>query len=156
MGYGWILCLVKWNNFFLGPWLLVYRFIEISNQIELNAEVWNFGYFIENDLYCNSQNGRFAPFCSYYNVMLYKVINTFLSFAGVRRASARLVEFMEYNGASWSDTELHRLSNSLTDSSKPKNVWKFVSYVVKNTFFPFAGVRSARAQVLRAYVHMGA
>ena len=27
---------VKWVHFFLGPWLLVYQFIEISNQMELN------------------------------------------------------------------------------------------------------------------------
>ena len=39
---GWILPFVKWVHFFLGPWLLVYQFIEISNQMEVNGEVSNF------------------------------------------------------------------------------------------------------------------
>ena len=30
------------GTFFLGPWLLVYQFVEISNQMELNGEVSNF------------------------------------------------------------------------------------------------------------------
>ena len=33
--------------------------------MELNGEVWNFGYFIKNDFYCNSQSFRLrhlAPF----------------------------------------------------------------------------------------------
>ena len=41
-GQGWILPLEKRVHFFLGPWLLVCSFIEISNQMELNGEVWNF------------------------------------------------------------------------------------------------------------------
>ena len=32
----------KMGAFFLGPWLLVYQFIEISNQMEANGEVLNF------------------------------------------------------------------------------------------------------------------
>ena len=39
-----ILPLVKWVHFFLGPWLLVCQFIEISNQMEVNGEVTNFGW----------------------------------------------------------------------------------------------------------------
>ena len=39
VGHGWILPLVKWIHFFLGPWLLVCQFVEISNQMELNGEV---------------------------------------------------------------------------------------------------------------------
>ena len=46
----WILPFVKWVLFFLGPWLLVYQFIDISNQIEANGHVSNFG---KNNL-CNS------------------------------------------------------------------------------------------------------
>ena len=64
-GYGWILPLVKWVNFFLGPWLLVCQFVEISNQMELNGEVRNFGYYNESHFYCNSQSFRLrhlAPF----------------------------------------------------------------------------------------------
>ena len=41
---------IKWVLFFLGPWLLVYQFIDISNQIEANGHVSNFG---KNNL-CNS------------------------------------------------------------------------------------------------------
>ena len=33
-----VLPLEKWINFFLGPWLLVCQFIEISNQMELRAK----------------------------------------------------------------------------------------------------------------------
>ena len=29
---------VKWVHFFLGPWLLVCQFLEISNQMELNGD----------------------------------------------------------------------------------------------------------------------
>ena len=32
----------KYVHFFVGPWLLVRQFIEISNQTELNGEVSNF------------------------------------------------------------------------------------------------------------------
>ena len=39
---GRILPLVKSVHFFLGPWLLVFQFIEISNQIEVNGHVLNF------------------------------------------------------------------------------------------------------------------
>ena len=39
---GCILPLVKRVHFFLGPWLLVCQFIEISNQMELIREVSNF------------------------------------------------------------------------------------------------------------------
>ena len=41
-GQGSILPLVKWIDFFLGPWLVVCQFIEISNQMESNGEVLNF------------------------------------------------------------------------------------------------------------------
>ena len=64
-GNGWILPLVKWIHFFLGPWLLVCQFVEISNQMELNGEVWNFGYYNKSDFHCNSQSFRLrhlAPF----------------------------------------------------------------------------------------------
>ena len=53
------------NTFFLGPWLLVCQFIEISNQMELNGEVWTFGYYNKSDFHCNSQSFRLrhlAPF----------------------------------------------------------------------------------------------
>ena len=33
----------KTATFFLGPWLLVCQFIEISNQIEVTGQVSNFG-----------------------------------------------------------------------------------------------------------------
>ena len=36
--------IVKWIRFFLGPWLLVCQFIEISNQMEVNGDVTNFGW----------------------------------------------------------------------------------------------------------------
>ena len=42
VGQGQILPLEKWIHFFLGPWLLVCQFIEISNQMELTGEVSNF------------------------------------------------------------------------------------------------------------------
>ena len=32
----------KWSHFFLGPWLLVCQFIDISNQIGVNGHVSNF------------------------------------------------------------------------------------------------------------------
>ena len=35
----WILSIVKWVHFFLGPWLLVCQLREISNQMESNGEV---------------------------------------------------------------------------------------------------------------------
>ena len=41
-GFGWILPLVKQDRYFLGPWLLVCQFMEISNQMEQNDEVTNF------------------------------------------------------------------------------------------------------------------
>ena len=41
-GHGWILPLVKWVHIYLGPWLLVYQFTEISNQMEQNGLVSNF------------------------------------------------------------------------------------------------------------------
>ena len=40
-GQEWILSLVKWVHFFLGPWLLVCQFLEISNQMEPTGEVSN-------------------------------------------------------------------------------------------------------------------
>ena len=40
-GQEWILPLVKWVHFFLGPWLLVCQFVEISNQMESNGKVSN-------------------------------------------------------------------------------------------------------------------
>ena len=40
-GQGWILPYVKWLNLFLGPWLIVCQFIDISNQIEPTGEVAN-------------------------------------------------------------------------------------------------------------------
>ena len=40
-GQGLILPLKKWMHFFLGPWLLVCQFIEISNQMEPTGEVSN-------------------------------------------------------------------------------------------------------------------
>ena len=40
-GQEWILPLVKWVHFFLGPWLLVCQFIDISNQMESTGEVSN-------------------------------------------------------------------------------------------------------------------
>ena len=61
-GYGWILLLIKWVHFFLGPWLLVCQFVEISNQMELNDEVWNFGYYNKSDFQCNSQSFRLRHF----------------------------------------------------------------------------------------------
>ena len=47
---GSILPIVRWIDFFLGPWLLVYQSIEISNQMESNGEVSNF----EMKILCNS------------------------------------------------------------------------------------------------------
>ena len=41
-GHGWILPLVKRIYFFLDPWLLVFQFIEIFNQMELTWNVSNF------------------------------------------------------------------------------------------------------------------
>ena len=41
----------KTDTFFLGPWLLVYQFIEIFKQMEVNGEVSNFG--LKN--LCNTQ-----------------------------------------------------------------------------------------------------
>ena len=41
------------------------QFVEISNQMELNGEVRNFGYYNESHFYCNSQSFRLrhlAPF----------------------------------------------------------------------------------------------
>ena len=38
-GQEWILPLEKWAHFFLGPWLLVCQFIDISNQMETTGEV---------------------------------------------------------------------------------------------------------------------
>ena len=46
-GQGWILPLVKLMHFFLGPWLLVRQFIEISNQMEVNGEVSNSSAFFQ-------------------------------------------------------------------------------------------------------------
>ena len=40
-GLEWILPLEKWGHFFLGPWLLVCQFIDISNQMESTGEVSN-------------------------------------------------------------------------------------------------------------------
>ena len=40
-GQEWILPLEKWVHFFLGPWLLVCQFIDISNQMESTGEVSN-------------------------------------------------------------------------------------------------------------------
>ena len=37
----WILPLKKWVHFFLGPWLLVCQFTDISNQMESSGEVSN-------------------------------------------------------------------------------------------------------------------
>ena len=74
-GHGWILPLVKWAHFFLGPWLLVSQFIEFSNQMDLNGEVWNFGYFIKNDFYCNSQSFRDFPEAPF-NWKLFKIVHT--------------------------------------------------------------------------------
>ena len=39
MGQGLILPLQKWTHFFLGPWLLMCQFIDISNQMEPTGEV---------------------------------------------------------------------------------------------------------------------
>ena len=36
--------IVKWVNFFLGPWLLVCQSIEISNQMESNGKVSTFSF----------------------------------------------------------------------------------------------------------------
>ena len=41
MGQGSILRFVIWIDFFLGPWLVVGQFIDISNQIEPTGEVAN-------------------------------------------------------------------------------------------------------------------
>ena len=38
-GQGLIIPQEKWIHFFLGPWLLVFQFIEISNQMEPTGEV---------------------------------------------------------------------------------------------------------------------
>ena len=43
----------KTDTFFLGPWHLVCQFIEISNQMEVNGEVLNFGYILCNTLLYN-------------------------------------------------------------------------------------------------------
>ena len=65
MGQGRILPLEKWVHFFLGSWLLVCQFIEISNQMELTGEVSKFEqknytmfYYIKNFF----QSLRLAPF----------------------------------------------------------------------------------------------
>ena len=42
-GWWWVLPLEKWVHFLLGPWRLVCQFIDISNQIEVNGHVSNFG-----------------------------------------------------------------------------------------------------------------
>ena len=47
-GQEWILTLEKWIHFFLGPWLLVYQFIDISNQMESTGEVSN---VVQKNLY---------------------------------------------------------------------------------------------------------
>ena len=43
----WILPLKKWVHFFLGPWLLVCQFTDISNQMESTGEVSN----VEQEIY---------------------------------------------------------------------------------------------------------
>ena len=57
-GQEWILPFVKWVHFFLGPWLLVYQFIEISNQMEANGKVLNFE---KKNLYNSVLNKFFHP-----------------------------------------------------------------------------------------------
>ena len=67
-GQEWILPIVKWVNFFLGPWFLVYQFIDISNQMEPTEEVSN----VEQKNLCNA--------------LLYKKYSfDFLSFASCLR-----------------------------------------------------------------------
>ena len=50
VGHGSIFHFVIWIDFFLGPWLEVCQFVEISNQIESNGAVSNF----EMKILCNS------------------------------------------------------------------------------------------------------
>ena len=50
MGQGSILRFVILIDFFLGPWLDVCQFVEISNQMESNGAVSNF----EMKILCNS------------------------------------------------------------------------------------------------------
>ena len=57
-GQEWILPLEKWVHFFLGPWLLVCQFIDISNQMETTGEVSN----IKRIFLCNRPLYKF--FCS--------------------------------------------------------------------------------------------
>ena len=41
------------------------QFVEISNQMELNGEVWKFGYYNKSDFHCNNQSfwlRHLAPF----------------------------------------------------------------------------------------------
>ena len=57
-GHEWILPLEKWMHFFLGPWLLVCQFIDISNQMETTGEVSN----IERIFLYNRPLNKF--FCS--------------------------------------------------------------------------------------------
>ena len=48
MGHGSIFHFVIWIDFFLGPWLEVCQFIDISNQIEPTGEVAN---ILQKNLY---------------------------------------------------------------------------------------------------------
>ena len=57
-GQEWILPLEKWAHFFLGPWLLVCQFLDISNQMETTGEVSN----IKRIFLCNRPLYKF--FCS--------------------------------------------------------------------------------------------
>ena len=78
----WILTFVKWVLFFLGPWLLVYQFIDISNQIEANGHVLNFG---KNNL-CNSLSYKKIVF-EVWDVAIYlHLIENFCKLAHYLRA----------------------------------------------------------------------
>ena len=57
--------LIKYSAVVEPPYWKTGRFIEISNQMELNDEVRNFGYYNESHFYCSSQIFRLrhlAPF----------------------------------------------------------------------------------------------
>ena len=54
-GQGSILRFVNWIDFFLGPWLVVGQFIDISNQIEPTGEVAN---ILQKNLYNAADTAR--------------------------------------------------------------------------------------------------
>ena len=75
-GQGLILPLEKRVHLFLGPWLLVCQFIEVSDQMELNSEVSN----IEQKNY---------TILSIYIIINVVYERTFVFMDGILRAIAR-------------------------------------------------------------------